>query len=479
MSRFTSRRMFLGASSAVLGGAALSGAGTLVVPRIARAESSPWDMVPQILGRISPPVFPNRTFDVRHYGATGDGKTDCTKAFRDAIVACSAAGGGRVLVPGKGTYRTGPIRLSSKVELHVAAGATIRFRTDAASYLPTVFTRWQGIECYNYSPFIYAFGQSNIAITGPGTIDGNAQEGPWFDFDPKRGPDWDRLQQMAVDGVPVSERQFGDGHFLKPNMIQLYRCRNIAIAGVTIRNPAMWAIHPVLCTNVTVRGVRVYSRGAMVDGCDPESCANVHITGCSFDTGDDGTVIKSGRDIDGRRIGVPSEDIVIEDCDYYGRWGAITIGSEMSGGVRNVFAQDCRIHAGSSYHSFHALYIKTNQRRGGVVDGIYVRRISGGPVDRGVLFVDMKYSLTGPGAGDVVYPTVRNIRVEEMTIDDSPYAVRVVGLPQSPLDGLHVARSSFTHIDQPAPDIRDARNVVFDRVTINGDPVEGFDDGGT
>jgi polygalacturonase len=435
------------------------------------AAASPWDQVPDILARTVPPSFPSRTFDITDYGAKPDNTTDCTAAFRDAIAACNAAGGGTVVVPGTGQFRTGKIHLLSNVELHVSAGGTIRFRSDAASYLPVVFTRWQGIECYNYSPFIYAYGKTNIAITGAGTIDGNAQAGPWFGFDSQRGPDWDRLQQMAVDGVPVGQRQFGDGHFLKPSMIQLYNCTNILIEGVQLRNPAMWTIHPVLSRNITVRDVTVYSRGAMVDGCDPESCADVHITGCSFDTGDDGTVIKSGRDIDGRRVGVPSENIVIENNKYYGRWGAITVGSEMSGGVRNVFAQDNQILAGSSYHSFYALYIKTNNRRGGVVDGVHVRRLTGGPCDRGGIFVDMNYSLTGPGLGPIVNPVVRNISVDGMILDTSPFAITLAGSSASHIANVSISNSTFTHMTSGTPSISNADGVVLTNVKINGKDV--------
>ncbi|GAA0394835.1 hypothetical protein GCM10009530_52930 [Microbispora corallina] len=456
------RRHFLKSAGVAAGGVLL--AGPLTRPAYA---ASPWDQVPAILARIVPPAFPDRTFDITAYGAVGDNTTDCTPAFAKAIAACNAAGGGTVLVP-SGTYRTGKIHLLSDVNLHVDAGATVRFRSDAGSYLPTVFTRWQGIECYNYSPFIYAYGRTNVAITGPGTIDGNAAAGPWFGFDDKRGPDWDRLQQMAVDGVPVDQRRFGDGHYLKPNMIQLYNCSNILIEDVHLRNPAMWTIHPVLSRNVTVRNVTVYSRGAMVDGCDPESCADVLIEGCSFDTGDDGTVVKSGRDVDGRRVGVPSENIVIRNNAYYGRWGAITVGSEMSGGVRNVFAQDNRILSGSSYRSFYAVYIKTNNRRGGVVDGIHVRNLTGGPCDRGGLFVDMNYSLTGPGYGPVADPVVRNITVDGLAVDDSPFAIKLSGSSVSHIANVTISNSTFTSIDTPAPQISNADGVVLSNVRING-----------
>lgn len=457
------RRTVLGAA----GAAAVAGALPLG-ETAAHASPAPWDQVPAILARIVPPTFPNATFNILNYGAVGNGTTDCSNAFRNAIQACNAAGGGRVLVPGSGVYRTGKIHLLSNVELHVASGATIRFRTDTGAYMPTVFTRWQGIECYNWSPFIYAIDKTNVAITGTGTIDGNAQAGPWFGFDPQRGPDWDRLQQMAVDNVPINQRQFGDGHFLKPNMIQLYRCTNALIADVDIRNSAMWAVHPVLCTNVTVRNIKVFTRGGMVDGCDPEACTDVHITGCRFDTGDDGIAIKSGRDIDGRRVGVPSQNIVIDNCTFLGRWGAITVGSEMSGGVRNVFAQDCTIQRGSSYNNFHAVYLKTNQRRGGTVENINVRNISGGPCDRGAIHVDMNYSLTGPGFGPIVYPVFRNIHVDNLTINDAPYALRINGISQSKLNHFHMTNSTFTAVDTPAPQISNANDVVLSNVRING-----------
>ncbi|MFI7705249.1 glycosyl hydrolase family 28 protein [Nonomuraea sp. NPDC049480] len=437
-------------------------------PAPARTFDSPWDQVPAILARIVPPTFPDHTFPITDHGARPDNTTDCTPAFRAAIAACNAAGGGTVLVPGGGRYRTGQIHLLSGVRLHVEAGATIRFRSDAASYLPAVFTRWQGIECYNYSPFIYARNQTNLALTGTGTIDGNAAAGPWFGFDDQRGPDWERLQEMAVDGVPVEQRRFGDGHYLKPNMIQFYGCRNILVEDLDIRNPAMWTIHPVLSRNITIRRVKIYSRGAMVDGVDPECSSDVLIEGCTFDTGDDGTVIKSGRDTDGRRVGVPSTDIVIRGNTYHGRWGAITVGSEMSGGVRNVFAENNRILAGSSYRSFYALYLKTNNRRGGTVDGVHVRNLTGGPCDRGAFYVDMNYSLTGPGHGPIVNPVIQNVTVDGLNIADSPFAIKLSGSPAGHLRNVTIADSTFTQIDTPAPQLSNADNVVLRNVRING-----------
>nr|WP_042187016.1 glycoside hydrolase family 28 protein [Kibdelosporangium sp. MJ126-NF4]CEL17748.1 Polygalacturonase [Kibdelosporangium sp. MJ126-NF4]CTQ91028.1 Polygalacturonase (EC 3.2.1.15) [Kibdelosporangium sp. MJ126-NF4] len=457
-----SRRTFLKTTGLVT-------AGLMAPHTAAAAEASPWDRVPVILSRIVPPTFPDVTFDVTAHGAKGDGKTKNTKAFAHAVEACAKAGGGRVVVP-PGSFLTGPITLLSGVNLVVSAGATVKFSTDPKDY-PRVFTRWQGIECVNYSPFVYARGQRNVAITGSGTIDGQGPSGPWFDYDDKRGPDWDRLQQMAVDKVPVTGRIFGSGHYLKPNMIQFYECRNVLVDGVTLRSPAMWTIHPVLASNVTVRNVKVHSRGGMVDGCDPEASSDVHITGCQFDTGDDGVAVKSGRDTDGRRVGVPSENIVIQNCTHLGRWGALTVGSEMSGGVRNVFFEDCTIRKGPSYSAFHVLYIKTNKRRGGTVEGVHARRIRASDVQREAISVTMNYSLTGPGFGPIVNPTVRDITVEDMTVDGASHALSLDGMSESRITGVAITTSTFTRIGTATPKVGNADKPVYSGVTVNGKPL--------
>ncbi len=473
MTRQHSRRDLLKAGGILAGGAAAAGLlieparaftttpGGLAVPKAA----SPWDQVPVILARIKPPTFPSQNFDVTRYGAKGDGKTDDSAAFAKAIAACTKAGGGHVVVPAGGTFRTGPVTLDNNVDLHVLG--TIRFSTDPKKY-PLVFTRWQGIECMNFSSFVYAFNKTNVAITGTGTLDGQGPSGPWFDYDGKRQPDWAKLQQQAVDGVDPHKRVYGLGHFLKPNFIQLYQCTNVLIEGVHLRNSAMWNIHPVLSKNVTIRNVAVFSRGGMVDGCDPEACSDVHVTGCSFDTGDDGVVIKSGRDTDGRRVGIPSQNIVIENNKFLGRWGAVTVGSEMSGGVRNVFAQNNTIAKGSSYTSFYAVYLKTNKRRGGVIDGIHVRNLTGGPESKGGFFIDMNYSLTGPGFGKIVHPVVQNITIDGLVIKGAPYAIKLSGDASSHIKNVTVSNSTFTSMASSTISVKNADNVKFINVKVNG-----------
>ncbi len=230
----------------------------------------------EILARIKPPQFPARDFVITDFGAVAD--ANCTASIAQAIAACNAAGGGRVVVPA-GVWLTCAVHLRSKVNLHLAEGATLRFSPDPAKYLPTVLTRFEGIECMNYSPLIYAFEQEDLAITGKGTLDGSATWETWWAWNDKakgeikQTPDRKLLDKQGTEGAPVADRSYGRGHFLRPNFIQPYRCTNVLIEGVTVINSPMWEIHPVLSTNVTVRGVTVRSLGTNNDGCDPESCA--------------------------------------------------------------------------------------------------------------------------------------------------------------------------------------------------------------
>ncbi|HEU0301877.1 MAG TPA: glycosyl hydrolase family 28 protein, partial [Longimicrobium sp.] len=310
-----SRREFL-RTAAIGAGAALvlpglaAGCATRVAPAgphgVAPAASTGdegWERVPEILARIVPPAFPDRDFAITSYGAVGDGSTDCTVAFRAAVQACAQAGGGRVVVP-EGRFLTGPIHLRSNVNLHVSRGGTIAFSRDPNAYLPAVFTRWEGMELMGYSPLIYAFEQENVAVTGQGTLDGQADETHWWPWKGawKQHPEWvdnpnqlparARLLAMVEAGTPVAERVFTGGSYLRPQFIQPYRCRNVLVEGVTIVNSPMWEINPVLCTNVTVRGVQVVTHGPNNDGCNPESCRDVLIERCLFDTGDDCIAIK-------------------------------------------------------------------------------------------------------------------------------------------------------------------------------------------
>ena len=366
-----------------------------------------WSSVPDILARIIAPVFPDRAFAVTDYGAKGDGVADCTKAFQDAIEACHDAGGGRVSVPA-GVYLTGAIHLKSNVDLDLAKGATIRFSTDPKSYLPAVFTRYEGTEVMNYSPFVYALGQENIAITGEGTLDGQGTKAIWYSW--KRIPDPNELVAMGDHGVPVAQRIFGEGHHLRPYFIQPTRCKNVLIQGVHIMDSPMWVITPLYCTNVTIQGVTVNSDGPNTDGCDPDSCTDVLIKDCHFSDGDDCIAIKSGRDVDGRRVNIPSRNIVIQNCVFQNGHGGVTVGSETSGGVENVFAEDCRF---DSPNLDIAMRFKTGMTRGGFIKNAYIRNCTVKSARTGI-GITMRY----PGTlnGDAT-PCVRDIDIRDCTFD--------------------------------------------------------------
>jgi len=433
-----------------------------VIP--ARQTSAGWEQVGEILSRIKAPKFPNRDFTIIDYGAVADNKTDCTEAFTRAISAAHQAGGGRVVVP-PGTFMTGAIHLKSNVNLHVSDGAIVNFFVNPNKYMPVVYTRFEGIECMNYSPLVYAYEQENIAITGKGILNGRASDENWWRWKRTQSSDVKALGKMGDAGVPVSQRIFGAGKQLRPNMIQPYKCKNVLIEGVTIKNSPMWHIHPVLSTNVTVRNVRVIGHGPNNDGCNPESCKDVLIEGCYFDTGDDCIAIKAGRNNDGRRVNVPSENIIIRNCQMKDGHGGVVIGSETSGGTRNIFAENCTM---DSPNLDRALRIKTNSVRGGTIENIYLRNVKIGQVAEAVLKVNFQY---GEGdAGDFT-PTVRNINMENVTSNKSKYALAINGYKHSPITNVYLKNCSFNNVEK-SNILIGVKNLTMDNVKINGELTE-------
>lgn len=409
-----------------------------------------WDDVPRVLQQINPPTFPHRDFSIVDFGAQPDGKSDSSDAIRKAIDACHVTGGGRVVIP-PGEWLTGAIHLKSNVNLHVSEGAKLRFSTEPSNYLPAVLTRFEGMDCMNYSPLIYAFNQENIAITGKGMLDGQAEYSNWWGWvkvdkkqraDPKfQRASRDKLYTQMDACIPAGERMYGAGHYLRPNFIQTYRCRNVLIEGVTIQRSPMWEIHPLLCTNVTVRGVNIQSHGPNNDGCDPESCRNVLIENCTFDTGDDCIAIKSGRNNDGRRWLMPAENTLIRGCTMKDGHGGTVIGSEISGSCRNVFTEDCEM---DSPNLERALRLKTNAVRGGILENIFMRNVTIGRVADAILTIDFTYE---EGETGHHYPLVRNVVMEKVTAKSAPRVLSLLGYAKSPIRDVKVIDCSFGGVE--------------------------------
>jgi polygalacturonase len=425
-----------------------------------------WAQVDDILRRIVPPVFPDRAFAITAHGARPGG-ADATAAIRDAIRACAAAGGGRVVVPA-GEFQTGAIRLESGVNLHLEAGAALKFSRDPRAYLPAVFTRFEGVELMNYSPFIYAFEARDIAITGAGTLDGQADDESWWRWarggrggGPSQVADRQRLFQMGADGVPVRDRVFGDGHYIRPNFIQPYRCQNVLIEGVRVERSPMWEVHPVLCTNVTVRGLTIVTHGPNNDGCNPESCRDVLIERCTFDTGDDCIAIKSGRNNDGRRVNVPVENVIIRDCVMKDGHGGVTVGSEISGGARHIFAERCQM---DSPQLDRALRFKTNSVRGGIIEHVYMRDVTVGQVAESVVHADFFYEEGDAGAFP---PVLRDVEVRNVTSQKSRYAFLLRGYAHAPIADVRVIDCTFNGVAEPDV-LEGVRGLVLTNVRING-----------
>jgi polygalacturonase len=328
------------------------------------------------------------------------------------------------------------------------------------------------MEMMGYSPFIYAYGQTDVAITGAGTLDGQASEAHWWPWKggknrplPNQTAARDRLGAMVEAGTPVAERVFAAGSYLRPQFIQPYRCRNVLVEGVTIVNSPMWEIHPVECTNVTVRGVNIRSHGPNNDGCDPESCRDVLIDRCTFDTGDDCIAIKSGRNADGRRLRVPTENVVVRDCVMKDGHGGVTIGSEISGGVRNVFVERCRM---DSPNLDRALRFKNNAMRGGVLEHVYMRDCTVGQVAEAVLSIDLFYE---EGAKGPFVPVVRDVELRNVTSRKSEYGLYMRAYPRSEIADIRVLDCRFDGVAKGNV-TEGVRGLVLRGVTVNGQAVD-------
>lgn len=474
-----SRSLSLSRRHLLVGAVAASGCSTLTSIDQSAAKNpnaintdKDWQQAARIVQNLKIPSFPNNDFNIADFGA--ESGRDARIAIKKAITACHQAGGGRVLVPA-GNYSTGPIHLKSNVNFHIEKGAKLTFSTNPDDYLPEVITRWEGMELMGFSPLIYAYEQENIAITGEGVLDGAASMENWWPWKsneewnapgfPSQAPVRDQLMKDVEAGKPVSERRYGKDNYLRPPFIQLYQCQTLLIESVTLLRSPFWLINPVLCRDVTVRGVHLESLGPNSDGCNPESCKNVLIERCYFDTGDDCIAIKSGRNADGRRLATPSENIVIRDCQMRAGHGGVVLGSEISGGARNIFVENCHM---SSPDLDRGLRIKTNSIRGGTIEHLRFRNITIGQV-RDALVINFYYEEGDAGSFD---PTVRDIVIENLMCEQAARAFQVRGFTRKPIEQLHLQN---VHIVKAVEigNLENIRGLTLANVTLNGEILGG------
>jgi polygalacturonase len=448
------RRQFLKQSSLLL---ALGG--TLSARNLFSSDTDvPWSKAQHIVNCIQPPVIPDRTVNVLEFGALAGEASNSLPAFKAAIAECHAAGGGRVIVPAGLWRMDGPIHLRSNMELHLQQGAHIKFSGGRDFYIPLVRTRWEGTELYTYSPMVFGNGLNNVAITGPGIIDGQGRANflPWRK---KQGPDKKALRDMGRNGVPVKERVFGDGHWLRPHFIQLYDCRNVLIDGPTLVDSPFLGVHLVYCDQVIVRRIGINSTHINSDGVDPDSSTNVLIDKCIFNIGDDGVAIKSGRDQDGWRVNRPSKNIVVRNCSYIGNTGgAMAIGSEMSGGVSDVYVENYNIRQAN-----HALYFKANLDRGGTIRRVFIRGIAIGEAATVITFTNSYHGYRG----GTYPPHFEDVSIQNVACKYADTALHIIGHPEFPVRNVRLKDIDIDTAKTPFQ-IRGVDNLIFDNVRING-----------
>ena len=334
------------------------------------------------------PDFENcKVFDITEFGAVTGDQQKTTDAIAKAIDEANLVGGGTVFIP-EGEWLTGKIHFKSNVNLHLAKGAVLHFSDNPTDYLPAVHTTWEGLECYNYSPLIYAYQCQNIAITGEGELKAKMKIWrEWFDRPPAHMNSLKRLYNLASYNYPVEERiMVNDSSHLRPHFIQFNRCQNVLLEGLKITNSPFWTIHPYLCKDVLIRKIHVFAHGHNNDGVDPEMSQNVVIENCVFDQGDDAIAIKAGRNQDAWRLNTPSKNIVIRNVTVKNGHQLVAIGSELSGGIENVLIDSCNVVQGADLR--HLLFIKTNERRGGFVRNIYLQNTSAGKIKNGILGIE-------------------------------------------------------------------------------------------
>lgn len=402
---------------------------------------APFEMPP-----ISYPDFSElEQFNIQEFGADPNDQEATSKAIASAISKANSQGGGTVIIPA-GEWPTGKIHFKSNVNLHLEKGATLLFSSNPEDYLPAVQSTWEGMECFNYSPLIYAFECENVAITGEGELKAKMDVWEvWFARPEAHMQALKKLYTMASENVPVQDRQMvGNDANFRPQFIQFNRCKNVLLEGVTITNSPFWVIHPFLSKDIIIRGIKVFAHGHNNDGVDPEMSQNILVEDCIFDQGDDAIAVKSGRNQDAWRLNTPTKNLVIRDCLIKNGHQLLAIGSELSGGVENVYMENCAVQEGAKLN--HLLFIKTNERRGGQVSNIYMKNINSGKIDLGILGIET----------DVLYqwrdlvPTyerrltpIKNIYLDNVKAGNIEFVSRILADPELPVENVQLINVKY------------------------------------
>lgn len=413
-------------------------------------------------------TFPAKDFNILKYGAKAGGQKDNTKAIAKAIKACNKAGGGRVVIPA-GTWLTGPIHFKSNVNLYLEEGAVLSFTDNPNAYLPAVQTSWEGMECYNYSPLIYAFQCRNIAITGKGTLKPKMDTWrKWFARPQAHMDASKKLYTMASTDVPVEQRQMAEGenHF-RPHLIQFNRCENVLLDGFKIRESPFWTIHMLMCRNGIARNLDVYAHGHNNDGIDLEMTQDFLVEDCTFDQGDDAVVIKSGRNQDAWRTHTPTQNVVIRNCNIVNGHVLLGIGSEISGGVRNVYMTNCHVKSEVN----RVFYVKTNHRRGAFVDNIYMENCTAKAAEEAVVEInpDVLYQWAAMPTYATKITEIKGLHIKNVSCEQAKGIVKLVGdlrLPprQIEIDNVHVG--TVTEFISKVDNVQDLKltNITYDKL---------------
>lgn len=411
----------------------------------------PSERAESVVSKITVPAFPDFLINLQKLGAKPNSNNDSKPFFDKAMALLKKKNGGTIIVP-KGVYLlNGPIHFVSNVKMHLEEGAVLRF-SDNPKYYPMVLTSWEGTMLYNYSPLIYANNCQNIAITGTGTIDGEGSKN-WLSFKAKENNDKMLSREMNHTNVPLENRKFGEGHFLRPQLIQFLNSKNILVENVKIEDAPFWCLHLLKSENITIRGVRYESLNPNNDGIDPEYSKNILIENVTFNNGDDNVAIKAGRDHEGRaNTNMPSENIVIRNCNFKGLH-AVVLGSEMSAGVRNIFVENNKAVG----YLKRGIYLKTNADRGGYIKDVFVNNLQLDEVED-CIYITSNYHGEGSGfPSDISEVYFTNISCNKA----NEHGIVIQGYPEKKVKNIY-----FNQIN-----IKSAKNAIsstdVDHITIN------------